>query len=474
MTTPSTSRRTQKNTPAATSTAPAATTSTPTTRRKKTTTITTSVAVPSPSAQDEAETTSPAPTVAAPAPVAPAPARRSRARQSAPVIETPSAPAAAPFTTTVQRNHLKLALAVASRVIPDKPTLPILGHVLLRSDGQCLTIEASDLRMMVSYRVLGMPSGAGAVTLPARLLADFVAALPSCEVQLQCDPGAQETALRCGGSQATIKGWDVEDFPLPPAIDGTAPTFQLDASVLRTAIPQVVFAASLDEARPALTGVLMELQDRQVRLWASDGFLMARKTIPLDEVVSTPQRLLIPAVALAELAELLTDDTELVRFTVAPGGGQLLMETAGATIICRLLDSKFPDLQRVIPQHAATRVVVARDEARQAVRLAAVFASSNAHATRLTVEEAADGTTGRLVLAANAAELGNTSATLAAQLTGPATTVGMSSRFLKTVLGVVPTPQIALELDAGRRPVVLRPVGDDSLLIIVMPMTLSN
>lgn len=486
------------------------TTATTTARRTRTTTTATAAAKPAAPVQDTAATAPAAPTAAAAttataakparrtgidtpatpaqnatatAPVAPAvPARKRRAQQPAPPVEALPASVAPPFTTTGQRDQLKEALAVLGHVIATKPTLPILAHVLLRSDGQRLTLHASDTSMTIAWTLPWTPSGAGAVTLPAKLLTDLVAVLPNGALELRCDRTAETTVLRSAGSEATIKGWDVEDFPVPPVIDSTTPTFQLDAATLREAIEQVVFAASTDEARPVLTGVLFALHNDQLQLSASDGFRLAVKTIELDTPVATPQRLVIPATALAELGKVLQAETEVVRFTVAPSGGQLLIETARAALHCRLLHDSFPDLQRVIPQQVACRVVVARDDLRLAVRQAAVFAASSAHATRLSIENAGDETTaqagdeiaGRLELSARAAELGNTAATLPARVTGAATKTGLNSRFLKEVLGVLPTPEIALELDGGSKPVVFRPVGDPSLLIVVMPMSVKD
>lgn len=400
-------------------------------------------------------------------------ARRGRPPRPVPAVEAAPPAAGLPITITCPQAELREALAVVSRALAAKSTLPILQHVLLRSDGQCLTLHASDLRMMISWTLPTPPSGVGAVTLPAKLLADFVAALPNTDLELTCDPEAQTTVLRCAGSAATIKGWDVSDFPLPPPLSGTAPTFAIDAAALREALAQVVFAAATEETRPVLTGVLVELHATELRLSATNGFLLAVKTVELEVPVATPQRLIIPAVALAELGKILPPDSTAVRFTVAASGDQLVMETAHLRVQCRLIDGTFPDVQRVIPTHAATRVVLARDEVRQAVRQAAVFAASSAHATRLTIDHRAAGQ-GRVQLAAQAAELGDTAATLAAQITGAAQRVGLSSRFLKEVLGVLPTPEIALELEQGLKPVVFRPVGDDSLLIVVMPLSLSN
>lgn len=431
-------------------------------------------ATPPTASQNAVATVPTAPAAAPAAPPAATPARKRRAQQPASPVAALPVLAAPAFTTAGQRDQLKEALALLSHVIPAKPTLPILAHVLLRSDGERLTLHASDLRMTIAWTLPWTPSGAGAVTLPAKLLTDLTAVLPSGALDLHCDGVAETTTVRCADSTATIKGWDVDDFPVPPAIDSTSPTFQIDAAALREAITQVVFAAATEETRPVLTGVLFELRDDRLQLSASNGFLLAVKTIDLDMAVDTPQRLVIPATALAELGRVLQGDTEVVRFTVAPSGGQLLMETAQAALYCRLLENIFPDLGRVIPTHVATRAVVARDELRQAVRQAAVFAASSAHVTRLTVEEPLDSASGRVALAARAAELGTTAATLTAQVTGEGARVGLSSRFLKEVLGVLPTPEIAIELEGRVKPVVFRPVGDPSLLIVVMPMNLTD
>src|SRR5690242_10612851 len=162
-------------------------------------------------------------------------------------------------------------LNVVGRVVPSKSTLPVLGNVLLATDRGQLKLAATNLELAVSYWVGAHIDEEGAVTLPARLLADFVSSLPDDRIDMALTSRGHTMHLTCGRFAANIKGIDAEDFPAIPTVADSA-VYAVPAPMLKECIQSVVFAAAQEDSRPALTGVLVTLQDGQLTLAAADGF----------------------------------------------------------------------------------------------------------------------------------------------------------------------------------------------------------
>jgi DNA polymerase-3 subunit beta len=212
----------------------------------------------------------------------------------------------------------------------------------------------------------------------------------------------------------------------------------------------------------------MKLQGNTATLSASDGFRLAVKTIDLPEPVRTAHEVIVPARALQEVSRVIGDDP--VEVTITASGGQILFHSGNVDLISRLIDGKFPDLQRVIPQQYATRAVLERSAFVQAARQASVFATSSANIVKIMLESGEEFGPGRMTITTNAVEVGDNKAELEGQVVGEGGQIALNVKFLQEALSAIPTPQVALEMQTPSSPAVLRPVGDDSLLVIVMPM----
>lgn len=369
------------------------------------------------------------------------------------------------------QENLRRGLSIVGHAVASKSTLPVLSNILLASDSGRLRLQATNLEIGITCWIGAKIEEEGAVTIPAKLLSDFVGNLPNDTVNLTLDERTQTVHLRCARSEANIKGIEADEFPSIPTIDADEPTVAIPPDVLRMAIDQAAFAAASDDTRPVLAGVLLKLQDNTITLSATDGFRLAVKTIELPEPVNTPQEVVIPARALQEVSRIIGDSDDPVEITITPSGGQILFHASNVDLVSRLIDGKFPDYQRVIPQQYATRAVMDRAALLQATRQASVFATSSANITKVSLEAGGEFGPGRMILSANAAEVGNNKTELEGQVNGEGGQIALNVRFLQDTLNAIPTPQVAFEMQTPSSPGVFRPVGDDSLLIIIMPMS---
>jgi DNA polymerase-3 subunit beta len=370
---------------------------------------------------------------------------------------------------TIPQRALKTALKEVAVAIGSTHTLPILGNMLLATDGTRLKLAATNLEIAITRWIDAPIDHAGAITVPARLLTDLVSDLPDEPVALVLDTRTQTLHLQCAGFSGSLHGIAADEFPTLPQIVGT-PVATVTGASLRTAIKQVAFAAATDDTRPVLAGVLLRLAGTNATLTATDGLRLTLKRLTLAEPVTTPQDLIIPARALTELARIIADRDDPVAVTVTPAGNAICFSTATTQLVARLIDGSFPDFERIIPTSYTTRTVLDMTALRQAVKLASYVATASAGIVKLAMEPGSDLAAGRLTISANAAAVGDNQTALDALIAGAGAQIALHVELLADALAAVPTPQIALEIQTAQSPAVVRAIGDDTLLQLLMPM----
>src|SRR5450432_677640 len=326
------------------------------------------------------------------------------------------------------QENLARGLSVVSRAVSTRSTLPVLGNVLIRTEDAGLKLTATNLEIGITYWVPGKIDKDGAITVPARLLTDIVAGLPTSErVELELQAG-DTLHIRCGKFESHVKGIDAEEFPAIPSA-GERPTTRISQKVLKHALLETTFAAASDEARPILTGVLWRFEGDQLTLAAADNYRIAVKTLAtLDPVEDTS--LVIPARSLNELARVLNDTDDPVEVMLAPARNQVLFHLEGIDLVSRLIDGQFPNYQQVMPTSFTARAVVDREALLKAVRVSALIASNSANVVKVRVEEPA---AGALTIAA-AADVGDTEGQVEAAVEGEAMTIAFNDRYLQEAL----------------------------------------
>ncbi len=374
------------------------------------------------------------------------------------------------------QEQLSRGLAIVSRAVGGRTTLPVLNNVLLASDGERLKLSATNLEIGITTWVAARVEAEGQLTIPARLMADFVNSLPSGQsVLLDANTRTHTLHLQCARYNANIKGIDAEEFPPIPSADDR-PTIKLRAGLLKEMIGQVAFSAARDESRPVLAGVNLRLDETKLVLSAADGFRLAKREAALEQGWPEKLDIIIPARALTEVARVLEDGDEDVEVTVTPNRSQVLFRLRAPTgeinLVSRLLEGQFPDLERVIPKTHTTRVGLKRAEFITATRIAALFARDAANVVRLDITPGGEGglTPGSVALSANALEVGDNRGEIDAAVEGDETYISFSSEYLSDVLGVLNTEEIVVEMTGPLSPAVVRGMGLSEYTHVIMPM----
>ncbi|HZG66305.1 MAG TPA: DNA polymerase III subunit beta [Herpetosiphonaceae bacterium] len=369
------------------------------------------------------------------------------------------------------QENLKRGISIVSHAVAAKSTLPVLSNILLTTEGGRLRLQATNLELGITCWLGAKVDEPGAVTIPAKLLSDFVGNLPNDTITLTLDERTQTVHLHCGRSEANIKGIEADEFPTIPVVEADQPTMRIPPELLRDAINQVAFAAAPDDTRPVLAGVLVRMRGNTVTFSATDGFRLSVRTVELEQPVQGAQEVIVPGRALTELGRIIGDAEEPIEITVTPSGGQVLFHSDNVDLVSRLIDGKFPDYERIIPKQYATRTVLDRNSFLQSVRQASVFAASSANIAKLALESGGEWGPGRLTLSANAAEVGDNKSEIEGQVVGEGGSIALNVKYLQEALNAMPTSQVALETQTPASPGVFRPIGQEGYIHIVMPMT---
>ncbi len=369
------------------------------------------------------------------------------------------------------QENLSRGLGIVGRAVATRSTLPITQNVLLSTDQSMLKLSATNLEIGITTWVGGMIEEEGSITVPARLLSEFVTSLPNDRIDLELLPGTGVLQLKCGRAEARINGADASEFPPIPAVeDGVGA--QIEQQVLKAAISRVAFAAATEESRPVLTGVEVRLQGDRFTLAAADGFRLAVQHGPLAAPVEQDIEVIIPARTLNELNRLLGDLPEPVEILMTPSKGQVLFRLPGIELVSQLLQGAFPNYDQLIPQSYQTRAVFDLQALLRATRTAAIFARDGSNIIRVQVIPENNGeSSGKALISARSEEVGDNQDEVDADtIEGDEAKIAFNSRYLQEVLSVLERGKVALETTSPSSPGVFKPTDSEDYVHVVMPM----
>ena len=367
------------------------------------------------------------------------------------------------------QENLNRGLSVVGRAVATRTTLPITNNVLLATDQSRLKLVATNLEMAISCWIGAKVEEEGVITVPARLLTEFISSLPSEKVDINLSSKTKVLGLKCARFEARISGVDAKDFPPIPKIEEGITT-KVEVDALRQGISKVVFAAASEESRPVLTGVDAQFEGGLLTLAAADGFRLAVYKLPVATSVSEKIEVIIPARTLAELNRLMADQEEPVEITINPNKSQAIFRLKNVELVSQLVQGTFPNYAQLIPQSYNTRAVVNIAEFLRATKTASIFARDGSGIVRLVVAPGGELTPGKMTISARSEEIGDDVGEIDATVEGEEAKIAFNGKYLTDVLGVLGETQVALEATNPSSPGVIRPVGVDNYLHVVMPM----
>lgn len=359
-----------------------------------------------------------------------------------------------------EREALERALGLASRAVSTRGgSLPVLSGVHLALAGDELRITGSDLDLTISVGVDVAGDTDGVTVLPAKLASDIVRAVADGKVEFSVE--GEEAHISAGRSEFSLRVIPADEFPqLPEPADDAV---QLDANAFRDALRQVTPAASADDSRPILTGVLMAAESDGLRLVATDSYRLAVRDLPGTSVLGDDQSVLVPSRSLNELARVLDTDAEL---TLRLGEHDATFDLAGVRVTTRLIEGDFPNYRGLIPASHPNRLTVNRELLLDAVRRVRLLAQE-ATPVRLIMKPDI------LELVAVTQDVGQAHEAVDAQYDGSELTVAFNPDYLLAGIDVTGGDEITLETVDELKPALLRTVGSEEFLYLLMPVRVS-
>lgn len=373
---------------------------------------------------------------------------------------------------TILQENLARGLGIVSRAVSPRSTLPVLANVMISTDEGRLRLSATNLEMGITCWITARIEDEGSTTVPARTFVDLVNTLPGDQVALNLDGATQTLNVRSGTSTNDIKGIDAQEFPpLPvPDMEGAV---QLNVVEFKEMIRQVAFSASTDEARPVLMGVLVVVENDQITMAAADGFRLSVRTATLSAAAPEPLNIIIPARALNELARIASDGDEVISMAVPKGRGQVIFRVKDVELVSQLIDGTFPDYQQIIPRSYKSRTLVSTASLLKACKQAEIFAREGTNVARLDIKPAkGEMEPSEVEISATSEETGKNETIIEATVDGSGVLIAFNVKYLREALEIIKTPNVALETSAANAPGVVRPVGGDDFLHVIMPMHL--
>ncbi len=377
---------------------------------------------------------------------------------------------------SVLQENLAKGLSIVGRAVASRSTLPVLNNILLETDNSQLRLSAMDMEIAINCWVGAMIEDEGQITVPARLLADFVNSLPNDRIDMELQTRTQTLHLHCAHYEANIKGIDASEFPIIPSYQGDleAPSVEVEPEKLRHMIDQVAFAASRDDSRPTFTGVYTRLEADRLTMVATDGFRLAVRSTILEEPSPAAIGVIIPARALSELSRIIgavdLGQDDGVEIIFSEDRNQVMFHLPGVDLVSQLIEANFPDYKKIIPNSYNTRAILDTGEFLNAMKVAYLFAKDAAGSVKVEMEP---GDPGKVILTANSPEMGDNVSELDAMIEGDAMNATFNAKYMIDVLAVIDTPQVAFEAISATRPGVFRPVGagEEEYVHVIMPMS---
>ena len=360
---------------------------------------------------------------------------------------------------TVSKDELVSALGVVARAVSTRTSVQILSGILLEAQADELRLAATDMELSMRATATAQLEGDGAIVLPGKTFADIARLLPGDEVAIEHKAAESVVHITSGSASYTLHMYNPEDFPRLPELDAVQ-TFSVDRESLLETIHRVARAASRDESRPVLTGILVSFTGGKIVMAATDSYRLAVKETELSG--SAPElEAIVPSRALQELARIASSG-ETVEVGVHEN--QVLFSTDGAWLTTRRIDGQFPNYRQLLPEAFEHELTIPRVELLEVVRRASVMIQ---RATPLQLRFAE----GELTVIARTHEVGESKESMPIGFTGDTLEIGFNADFLRDGLESMDGDDVRFKLISPLRPAVIQGEGDD-FTYLVMPIRL--
>ena len=363
--------------------------------------------------------------------------------------------------TCLSENLLK-GLGVVSKAVPTKGSLPVLSNILFTAKDGRLKLSATNLDTAITFYVGASVDEDGSITVPSKLIHEFISHLSPTSVEGVLKDGIFH--LQAGKNKSKFNGTDPTDFPELPEIPKKSVFLEVDPKEFASAIASVSFSAATDESRLVLTGILLAFSKKKFVVAAVDGFRLSEKSVDF-EGKAEGFSVVIPAKTLVEVARIFSSSDSPLKIHLNKEDNLCAFESGDVVVSTRIVDGEFPDYKKIIPAQSILTAEFASVDLHEAVKLTNVFAKEADSIIKMTFSDK-----GLIKLVSVSKELGENNSEIEAEVKGDKLEISFNSKYLLDFLNNIKAEKLVFESNGNVAPGVLRIVGDDSYLHVVMPI----
>lgn len=362
----------------------------------------------------------------------------------------------------IKREELLPALQTVNGVVERRQTLPILSNLLLAASKENIKLTASDMEVELVATIDKSCREAGEITLPARKLLDICRALPE-DAEIKVETSGDQIQVRSGKSRFSLSTLPSQEYPLVE-IGEPAVEFSLSQHTLKSLLDRTAFAMAQQDVRYYLNGLLLELENDAIHAVATDGHRLAMCNTEIELKMEQPVQIIVPRKGVQELIRLLGDSDESVAVRISGNHIQIVME--GLQFTSKLIDGKFPDYERVVPEYGKTPIVADREQLRQSLIRASILSNEKYRGVRLLLDK------GRLRAIAHNPEQEEAEEEVSVSYEGPELEIGFNVSYLLDALAIIKSGNVRLTINDPNSSCLLLPEDNGDCKYVVMPMRL--
>jgi len=360
------------------------------------------------------------------------------------------------------QKDLDYALNIVNKAISTNNTLPVLNNILIKAEGKKLYFSSTNLEIAISCSIDADVRGEGAITVPAKLITNYVSLLTDEKVELSVTEGAN-LAVNSSTSHTKIKCISADEFPLIPKVE-KGQEFSIGSDDFFQAITETVFAASLNTTRPVLSGIFIKFVGDELRVAATDSYRLAEKTVKVAKAPKEEFSCIVPAKTMMELGKILSK-SEAKNVKVNVSKNQILFVVDGVDLISRLIEGKFPDYEKIIPKDDKTKFTVSVEDLSLVLKRVSLFARENNNSIKLSVTN-----DGKLTVSSEETKVGEEKADVIVKVDGENNKISLNAQYLLDVLTYIGEDKVLFLMNDKASPACIKPVEDGGYVYIIMPL----
>lgn len=366
---------------------------------------------------------------------------------------------------TCSRDLLLEKLQSVLKTVSTKSTMPVLSGIRVGlKEGGRIELASTDMELSLRLTMEAVSEGEGALVVPGRLMTDVVRSLPAGEVSIDMDEQEQVATVQCGTASFRLNCLPAADFPRLPEMPGDG-SFEINSEPLVSTINTVARAASRDETRPVLTGILVKFSKDKLKMVATDSYRLSVRETVAESSLKDKKEVIIPRASLEELARICSQ-SGAEKISIGIMDGQAIFAAADTILTSRLIEGQFPNYQQLLPDEFKHEINMDREELMEAVGRISLMAQKNAP---LRLKFAS----GELTISAQTPQVGEAKETMPVAFQGEEVEIGFNPEFLREGVDSVAAKQIALRIISPLRPGLIKGEGDD-FLYLIMPVRLTG